>query len=201
MTNRLNLSLFCIDFRFDYFTTEYFDSIGQRDNYFAVTTAGSSLCLGYTDYVNKICNCKQIENKCCLGKNCSSNDWTNPYNYDMELLKKSVTKNIEIALQVREFDSVYIINHQDCGAFKAYLSCSGYPNVLGENNALEIKINTEMLLFAQEYIKTNFPNIINIRLGLIDINGSIADYNFKYNTWELQYRGPGTNPLGLWFGL
>jgi hypothetical protein len=192
----VNFNVCCIDKRFDELTTDYFKAVGFASNYYLGTTAGGCLSLSYTKYCSEICNCKcnfvtdiQDENQLC-----------NPFNLDMELLKKSLVKNIEISLTLDTISEIYLLNHQDCGAIKAYLSCSGYPQNLGENNQLEIKIQTELLLFAKSYLQKNFPDI-KVRLGLIDVNGSVADFDEKYLSWYLVYRGPGVDPLGLWYGL
>jgi hypothetical protein len=182
-------NIFCIDKRFDALTTEYFQFIGFTTNYYLGTTAGSALPLGYKQYCSEICNCD------CVHDNLIS---CNPLNLDMQILKDSLIKNIEIALTLDPIKEIYLLNHQDCGAIKAFLSCSGYPQTLGENNPLEIKINTDLLLFAKDYINSRFPDI-KVRLGLIDINGSVADFNEKYFSWNLVYRGLGVNPLGLWY--
>jgi hypothetical protein len=119
----------------------------------------------------------------------------------MKLLKKNIIKNIEIALTLDNIQDIYLLNHQDCGAIKAYLNYSGYPTSLGDNNRLEIEINTKLLLYAKEYIEKKFKNIGNIRLGVIDINGNVADYDIRYCTWNLIYRGPGNDVKALWYGL
>lgn len=185
-------NVFCIDKRFDFLSAEYFSSIGFSNNYYLGTTAGSALCLGYSQYCEEICNCN------CHTSN--TNESCDPANPDMLLLKESLIKNIDISLTLDQIKEIYLLNHQDCGAIKAYLGCSGYPQNAGENNSLEIKINTDLLLFANEYIKSKYPDI-NVRLGLMDLNGSVADYNIKYNSWNLVYRGPGIDPNGLWYGL
>ena len=110
--------------------------------------------------------------------------------------RKYIMKNIDIALSLDTIKTIYMINHQDCGAIKAYLECSGYPETLGENNEKDIKINTQILLIAEKYIKCKYPNI-KPRLGLIDINGTVA--NLVDGKWFVIYKGPGTNPLGLWY--
>ena len=143
----------------------------------------------YKDYCNDICNCN------CNKKNCD------PNNNDMYLFEQNIIKNIEIALSVAflflVFQSlfleflVYLLNHQDCGAIKAYLNCSKYPQNLGENNSLEIEINIKLLTFAKKVIEDKFKDINNVRIGLIDINGSVCDYNTKYCTWNLIFRGVG----------
>jgi hypothetical protein len=194
---KVYFNVFCIDKRFDALTTEYFVNMGYIQNYYLGTTAGAALPLGYKQYCSEICNCNcecvhDVHNVHDNSPSC------NPFNTDMILLKDSLIKNIEIALTLDPIYEIYLINHQDCGAIKAFLSCSGYPKTLGENNPLEIEINTNLLLFAKDYINKVFPNI-NVRLGLMDINGSIADFNHKYYSWNLIYRGYGNNPLGLWY--
>jgi len=56
------------------------------------------------------------------------------------------------------------------------------------------------LLFAYENIKSIYQDI-DVRLGLIDLNDTFVDYNIKYNSWYLVYRGLGTELNGLLFGL
>ncbi len=183
-------NIFCIDKRFDLLTAEYFQLAGFIDNYYLGTTAGSALPLGYQEYCSEICNCNCVHNN--IISSCD------PLNLDMQLLKDSLLKNIEIALTLDDIKEIYLLNHQDCGAIRAFLSCSGYPQILGENNPLEIKINTDLLLLAKANINSKFPNI-KVRLGLIDTNGSVADFNEKFYSWNLVYRGLGVDPLGLWY--
>ena len=191
--SKIYFNTFCIDKRFDNLSTEYLKAIGFNQNYYLGSTAGSALCLGYSQYCQEICNCHcthtQTETTSC-----------DPLNLDMVLLKDSLTKNIDISLSLDQIAEIYLINHQDCGAIKAYLGCSGYPQNPGENNSLEIKINTDLLVFASEYLKTKYPNIVD-RLGLMDLNGTVCDYDIKFNSWRLVYRGPGNDTRGLWFGL
>jgi hypothetical protein len=193
MTEPLKIffNVYCIDVRFDFLTTEYFRISGFRQNYYVGTTAGGSLPLGYNKYCTEICNCD------CTHTTITGCD---PLNPDMLLLKDALVKNMDISLTLDNIAEIYLLNHQDCGAIKAFLECSGYPQTLGDNNQLEIKINTDLLLFADEYLKTKFPDITN-RLGLIDVNGTVCDYDVKFNSWRLVYRGPGNDPKGLWYGL
>ena len=191
---KVYFNVFCIDKRFDALTAEFFQNMGYIQNYYQGTTAGAALPLGYKQYCSEICNC-ECE---CVHVADDISPSCNPFNPDMILLKDSLIKNIEIALTLDPIYEIYLINHQDCGAIKAFLSCSGYPQTLGGNNSLEIEINTNLLLFAKDYINKVFPNI-NVRLGLMDVNGSVADFNHKYYSWNLIYRGYGNNPLGLWY--
>ena len=180
-------SIFCIDYRYDALNTQYFKDLGIEFNYYMSTTAGAALALGYESYCDKICN-----NKC--NKSC------NPSNPDMKLLKDGLKKNLQIALSLSPITQVYLMNHQDCGAFKAFLACSGYPKTLGANNEKEIKINTCLMIYARNYIQKKFPNIKKITLGLIDVNGSVGNLNTKTMKWEVTFIGVGVNPLGLWYG-
>jgi len=177
-------AIFCIDFRYDKLTADYFTEIGLLDLYFAGTTAGAALPLGYR------CSCCKL----CPKGSC------NPYNSDMDLLRDSLVKDLQIALTLKPITNVYLLNHQDCGAIRAFLGCSGYPQTLGGNNQKEIEINAGILTYAQKYMLKLFPTI-NFRLGVIDINGTVADYNPITQTWTKTYTGPGVNPLGLWFNL
>ena len=182
MTEVPIFSVFCIDFRYDKLTADYFQSDNLLNSYFAATAAGGALPLGYT------CSCSCL----CAKGSC------NPSNKDMKLFRDNLVKDLEIALTLQPIKNIYLLNHQDCGAIKAFLGCSGYPKTLGANNEKEIQINASILTYAQEYMKKKFPNK-TIRLGLIDINGSVADYNIATKKWTIKYTGPETNPLGLWY--
>jgi len=179
MSIKINFCVACIDKRFDKLLTSYLNTISGND-YYLGTVAGAALPLGY------ICSCKKL---------CSSNG-CNPCNYDMRLLKDNLIKNIDISKSLDNIKDIYLINHQDCGAMKGYLGCSGYPDNLGDNNQKEIDINTTVLLYAQKYVKCKYPDT-DTTLGLLDINGSIA--NYTNGSWVKVYTGEGTNPLGLWW--
>ena len=78
------------------------------------------------------------------------------------------------------------------------VGCSGYPDTLGEDNAKEIKINENVLNNAKKYLLKNNKDI-SVRSGVIDINGSVADYDPCTKKWTLQYQGSGTDSKGLWY--
>ena len=168
----------CIDFRFDFLAALFFEGIGLQNLYFNASVAGAGLSLGY----NQLCSCNKRNNK------------------DMNLLRDNLVKNLEIALTLQPIREIYIINHQDCGAIRAFLSCSGYPEYLGSNNKKEIEINSSILKNAKNYMLKKFPDKI-IKLGLIDINGTVANYNQSTNKWNKIFNGTGNNPKGLWYYL
>ncbi len=176
--------IYCIDYRFDQYAVNYLTATGQAFNYFSSTNAGAALALGYEKYCKK---------KCCQ-KGCD------PSNSTMKLFKDGFIANLDISLSLEPVTEVYLMNHQDCGAFKEFLACSGYPENLGDNNKREIKINQDVLTYAQEYMVSKYPNK-TYKLGLIDVNGSVANYDIKTKTWTVVYRGKGNNPDGLWYNV
>jgi hypothetical protein len=64
-------SVFCIDYRYDNLTANFFQGTGLLNSYFAATAAGAALPLGYK------CSCTEL---CKKGKCKPSND-------DMALLR------------------------------------------------------------------------------------------------------------------
>jgi hypothetical protein len=176
-------SIFCIDYRFDAMLAEFYENVGLEFNYFACSTAGAALCLGYKEYCTKECH------------SCGCQ----PNNPSMITLKRSVVENLNIALTLKDITTIYLINHQDCGAIRAFLSCSNYPN-FGEHKNKEISINSKLLVYASEYMATKFPSM-KYKLGLIDINGTVAFYNPKEKVWTVVYVGKFSDAKGLWYGL
>ena len=173
----------CIDFRYNNLTGDYFKRIGEANNYFDAAVAGSgALPYGYLCY----CKCK------CCKKGC------NPNNETMELFKKNLDTNLSIAQTLTPIQTIYLLAHQDCGAMKAFLKCSGYPETVGSNNAKEIQIYADLLTYAKQYANKKFPNLPT-RIGVIDINGTVADYNTITKQWTVISKGPGTDPKGLWY--
>ena len=173
----------CIDFRYNNLTGDFFKRIGQANNYYEAAVAGAgALPYGYSCY----CKCK------CCKKGC------NPCNPTMELFKKNLDENLKIAQSLSTIQTLYLLSHQDCGAMQAFLACSGYPKTLGEDNAKEIQIYADLLTFAKQYANKTFPNL-PVRLGVIDINGTVYDYNTTTKKWTLVSKGPGMDPKGLWW--
>ena len=191
MNNKIPIfSIFCIDYIFDAMVATFYEGIGKEYNYFACTVAGGALPLGYKPYCKN--DCGKCNNK--SGKSC------NPSNLSMKLLKKNLVENLNIALTLKPITETYLLNHQDCGAIKAFLPCSDYPQTLGANNAKEIQINTRLLTFANKYMESKFPKI-KFTLGLVDINGTVATLNPNTKSWIIVYVGEFNNGEGLWYGM
>ena len=169
MNNSISFSVFCIDFRFDAMIADYFKAIGQDQNYFACTVAGGALALGYKRYCMH--NCPQ--------DTCDKN------NLDMKLFKINLLKNLEIAMSLKNIETIYLTNHQDCGAAKKYLTCDNYPEKNADVNK-EILINQDLLVYANECIKAKYPNLECI-LQLIDLDGTIAKFHIENQEWEIVY--------------
>src|SRR5437016_5158775 len=120
---------YCIDYRYDALSSDFLRNIGYADSYFLATNAGGALPLGYKYCHNSCCN---TENKKCSSKKCCNG--SDP----MHTLRKSWVTNLEIALTLRPITTVYLMNHQDCGAIRAFLPCSGYPASGEQNRKREI---------------------------------------------------------------
>ncbi|AYV83129.1 MAG: hypothetical protein Hyperionvirus4_94 [Hyperionvirus sp.] len=180
---------YCIDYRYDALASNYLREIGFPNSYYLATNAGAALPLGYKKSCKNIkCNCEsEAHQHCCPGTD------------EMDNLKKSFVTNLQIALTLRPIEIVYLLNHQECGAIRAFLPCSGYPQLGEQNKHNEKCINAKILTYAREYVKKKFGNM-TVQLGLLDSNGTVADYNVELKQWVIMYVGPSDNPDGLWFG-
>jgi len=188
---------YCIDFRYDALSGEFLRAIGFENSYFLATNAGAALPLNYKESCkDNGCGChdkkrehkEKGHDKCCPGKK------------PLGVLQDSFVTNLSIALTLRPITTVFLLNHQDCGAIRAFLPCSGYPGVGEVKKNKEICINARILTNARDYVKKKFDNITNIPLGLIDVNGTVAEYNVSTRSWRIIYLGPGNDVNGLWFG-
>ena len=170
----------CIDYRYDHLVAEYFEAIGQQNNYYYGTVAGSgALAYGYKCFCK--CQCK---------KDCNPNDKT------IALFKDNLQTNLDISLTLSPVETVYLLAHNDCGAMKAFLPCSGYPDKLGEDNQKERDIYAKLLEYAKAAVLKKNPKQ-KVRMGVIDYNGTVADWNGK--SWVVIYKGTGKDPKALWW--
>ena len=174
----------CIDYRYDALVCVYLNKQGLNANYYNCATAGAGLPLGYSKSCKELCGCKGCK----------------PCNSQVKTLRESLNVNISISIGLSGIKTIYVINHQDCGAFKVFLGCSGYPETLGSDNQKEIDINAQVLTNSKNYLTCKNKGM-NVRLGVVDMNGSVADYNPETKSWVLQYTGAGTDPKGLWYGM
>src|SRR5258708_28094050 len=117
---------------------------------------------------------------------------------DMKTLKKAAIINLNIAFSIAEIKDVYLLLHENCSAIKLYLKCSGYPE-LGENNRKEIKISSKLLVLSQNYLKKQYP-LKNYKLQLIDLNGTVAQFDPLDKIWTIIYIGKYNDPQALWYG-
>lgn len=176
---------YCIDYRYDALSSNFLKGIGYANSYYLSTNAGSSLSLGYKKYCKN--NCDDDKNYCHKDE-------------AMDILKKSFITNLKIALTLKPIMVVYLLNHQDCGAIRAFLPGNIYPSVGEDNKKEEIRINASLLTYGQAYIKKKFEHM-EVYLGLIDSNGTVGDYDIKTKQWSIIYVGLGQNQNGLWYGF
>ena len=175
---------YCIDYRYDAVSADFLREIGYQNSYYLSTNAGSSLSLGYKNMCKNIC--KNKNKYCCPGID------------EMHNLKKSFSTNLRIALTLKPINTIYLLNHQDCGAIRAFLPCSGYPD-LGEQKEKEICIHAKILISAKDYVKRHFHRM-EVTLGLIDSNGTVGNYDSNTHKWTIIHIGPGQNDDALWKG-
>jgi len=191
---------YCIDYRYDSMTAEFLAGIGYQNSYYISTNAGAALSLGYNKSCQgDNCGCRHSHNHHHHHENNENETECCPGTESMRVLRKSFTTNLEIALTLQPIDTVYLINHQDWGAIRAFLPCSGYPASDEQNKTKEICINEKILKHAAKYVKKKFDNM-EVVLGLIDVNGTVADYDKVTKQWTIIYVGSGVNVDGLWYG-
>jgi hypothetical protein len=159
-------------------------AIGREYDFFLSTAAGGALALGSGTMTLAAYGASPV----------------------LDLLKDSLTTNLDIALTLQPIRDIFLMNHQDCGAMKSFLRCSGYPPNLGDDNARELAIQVEVLTLAYNEMARRYP-LKRIIPTVIDINGSVARYgdinsNLTSNTWTILHVGTRSrDPRGLWFGL
>jgi len=177
----------CIDYRYPDYLTQFLNSYcGLNQQYYLGTVAGASLPISYSAY------CRNYGGGCTCKSWCTNN-----------LLKTGVLTNVDISMQLSTtIDEIFIINHQDCGAFKTFLPASGYPKELGKDNTLEIKIQQQSMFLTQTMLQKRYYPYWNryydpqISLFLMDINGSVARY--ENEEWKVIFYGPGNDARGWW---
>jgi hypothetical protein len=120
----------------------------------------------------------------------------------MDLFQQSLVTNLKVALTLQPIEEVFLMNHQDCGAFKAFLPYSGYPSQPGDDNVRELELQGGVLTLAHALMQKTFPDKL-IKLTLIDLSGSVAQYNIADMTWTLLHKGryEGNNVHALWYGM
>ncbi len=193
---------YCIDSRYDALASEFLRAVGFETSYFLGTNAGAALSLGYDKSCRKIrcqrCTtshndentaaAKQKHKKCCGGSK------------DMKKLEAGFATNLQIAFTLQPITTVYLLDHQDCAAIRAFLPCSGYPAKGEVQKDREISINAQILTFASRAVRRRFRPIEQVLLGLLDVNGTVGNYRVESKTWTIVYVGEGQDPTGLWFG-
>lgn len=175
-------SIACIDYRYDALVADFYAAINEKPNYYLGTAAGAALPLGINGYSYKYGGCVTEE-----GKN------TN------QILENGLLTNFEISQTLSNIKKIDLMDHQDCGAFKVFLPCSGYPENLGEKKRMEKNIHKKVLLEARSALFQRYPELVSITMRLIDVNGSVGELNPQTGEWSVIYVGRGTNPKGLWF--
>jgi len=159
----------CFEPIFNKLLTDFLNK--KFDLYYTDIVPGAGTCCGYSNF------CKSKGN--------------NPYNSIIENFIENIMLNINLAMSLNDFKDIYLINHQNCKVMKTFLA-ENY------NQKKEIEINSEILEYAINYLSNKFPNH-TIHAGLIDINGTIANYYSYTKVWHIVHRGFGKDKKGLWY--
>lgn len=138
----------CMDFRLIDDVVDALDIKGYRNEYDEFIIAGASLgyntSLGFDS--NGIQNTPLIE----------TTSWTNVAN-----------THIDLAIKLHEITQVIIIDHLDCGAYKAW-----YENKISTSN--EIALHTDNLNKTRDLLKIRYPEL-SVRLFIMDLTGKLTE--------------------------
>lgn len=80
--------------------------------------------------------------------------------------KKALYEHIQIAITLHEIEDVYIIEHQDCGAYKTFLKDASFSSP-EEETACHKKFAVALSKEIQEKFK------LNVHCFMIDIRGNV----------------------------
>ena len=176
----------CIDKRFDNLVCTFYKETGQENDYYLATAAGASLPLSY----NTIC--KKPQFNCCTTDNCKTN----------RTLRNGLLTNFSISQALSEIVQLDIMDHQDCGAFRVFLPCANLPptpeNLTPAEKEKEKEVHGNSLNLAETKVRQADAKFTNpIRKLLMDLNGTVAEFDGEKYT--VIFKGQGENTNGLFY--
>ncbi|ACT92074.1 carbonic anhydrase [Dyadobacter fermentans] len=104
------LVISCIDLRLTDNLLEFLEAENLHNRYDLFSIAGTSLCISATQ-----------EHK-----------YINNFEEQAQHWRKTLLEHVKIAAQLHLIEDVYIIEHEDCGAYKTYLDTGGNTGKPGE---------------------------------------------------------------------
>ena len=191
--------LSCIDFRFTTYLARSMEVLGHRYMYYDIATAGASFPLFYpqlatgnylpTPPFGPPCACMQAA----------------PTPAILDTLTQSILTNLSITKTLNpEQKKLYIVDHQNCGAFKYFSGagdcegkgCLDYPELPSEDvqsKTLELLIHQNSLTVARDYlVEAGFDTIV---LGMLDLSGAFAI--LEDGKWKVVVQPERIDPTAL----
>jgi carbonic anhydrase len=167
--------LACIDYRYTKFLDRVMRRLGHASNYFDVRCAGASFPLYFQDH--------QRRPECsCLDEHAQT----------IDVLAKGAIANLRTAANLVSHSMLYIIDHQDCGAFKAFMDrggreCLAYPPQPSASQASkehELSIHRDALM-AAKVILSKESMWADIVVGVVDRAGAYGIYDETSDAWYI----------------
>ncbi len=140
----------CIDLRLtdDLLNFLHFDNLANRYDHFAL--AGASVCAGATRDEHKTLFKTEV-----LEQYNSFAHW-----------KQSLHDHIDIAINLHSIKDVYIVEHEDCGAYKAFLKDGGFATWEDE-----LSCHKTFAVALSRDIRALYK--LNVHCFMIDIRGNV----------------------------
>ena len=179
--------LACIDFRYSKYLTRVMKNLGHASSYFEIKAAGASFPF-YYDYLETRDECQCVKQ----------------HEKTIGAIAAGALANLDTALNFITQSTLYIIDHQDCAAFKAYTACTGkscinypsQPSSSQESKDRELYIHAEALVGAKSVLSKSVRYTVII-LGIIDQAGAFGVYDENTKLWSVQVSGESFDPHAL----
>ena len=145
------IAVSCIDLRLtdELLNFLHFDNLTNRYDHFAL--AGTSVSIGATREEHRA-----------LFKEDMLNDFDSFKHW-----KKTLYEHIQIAIDLHQIADVYIIEHEDCGAYRTFLKDGDFTTPEDE-----IKCHKEFAVALSKEIRDEY-NKLNVHCFMIDIRGNV----------------------------
>jgi len=166
----------CIDCRSEKSIARIMHHLGHGENYIDIRSAGAAFSF-YFQELKKRPECTCILHHAPI----------------VETIAKGISANLDAARHLPVQPKLYIVDHQDCAAFKAFTtskgtSCLSYPicpTVSQTSKDLELRIHSEALVAAKEALRKR-QGLMEIVLGVVDRAGAYGVYDEQEKSWSIK---------------
>lgn len=154
----------CIDLRFADNVTAFMDRENLTNRYDQFILAGAALGGVLEEAADELHDNIVVEGKN-LGAPKQFFDW-----------QKTLLHHLELAILLHDIHDVYIVEHEDCGAYKAFLKDGDYSkdsDSKREHKAHE-KHARRLAKLIQAYAEKNHPDhYVNVHTFIMDLKGEV----------------------------